>query len=790
MRDLFRLFMVMVMSQILLASCTEVAEALNPTDDPLEESLEGEVSFGASISSLQSKATESSFDSGDQISVTAYLSDEIYASNALYTYAGNVFTSEAPINLPEDGSSLSYRAVYPYTEMSDGVVEFSIKQDQSGTNYTASDLMSSALNATVQSSPSLTFEHVLSSVVVNITSEVTLVDVDATIESAEGLAYNMLDNSIEALGNTVSVSMNENGTYSYKAIVVPASYSAGDAIATIYVAGVEYVINTPESVTYESGYQYTFNLTIAYGSSDNSDLEVKFTDLLISDWGEGFTFNWTTTFATIESSMASLYDALVAVQLYTTSHFDFSYPSLMIAYDTMAANMISTTGDSNSGYDWFSPYLNGSAVSPDTTRSAFIWYCYERYISYTNRIIYLAGLSGDTSTEMMSYVAAAKSMRAMFYLDLARLYEPLANDYTNISGVEGFTVPYIGEDTTDEEKANNPRLTRDELFEKIFADLDDVEYLYLDGGVSPLSARVPNLAVVYGFKARAYLWLGGFDSSNYESAATYARKAIDTSGASIMSESQYCDILSGFNTPNSSWMLYMNQLELNMSNLCNYLAWMSSEVTDTYGILLAEGVSSARYDRMSDTDFRKRLFLSGTPQYSDYADISLRSSDDFSWASPYSTIKFRPFLGELNNFLIGNATSIPLMRVEEMYFIEAEAIAHNSASEGASLLNSFMSYRDSAYSFSSSDSAAVVDEIVFQKSVELWGEGIYLFDAKRLGLGIYLNYDGSNAATASQFNIDGVAPWWNLVFPTYAVEDNSALEGMNNPDPSEVYSTL
>ena len=77
------------------------------------------------------------------------------------------------------------------------------------------------------------------------------------------------------------------------------------------------------------------------------------------------------------------------------------------------------------------------------------------------------------------------------------------------------------------------------------------------------------------------------------------------------------------------------------------------------------------------------------------------------------------------------------MRVEEMYFIEAEAAAHLNASEGKTLVEKFMqTYRYPEYSCSVSSSDDVVEEIVFQKRVELWGEGLTFFDIKRLNMSL------------------------------------------------------
>ncbi len=493
----------------------------------------------------------------------------------------------------------------------------------------------------------------------------------------------------------------------------------------------------------------------------------------------------------LEAMVNAIPVAMVEVgAVYNSSyHYEFGYPSLMMCYDNMCGNAISVGGDENSGYNWFSYFANGGGLGPDYTRTYYIWASYFNFIKAANDVVATITSEGEENipTTSMSYLAAAKAFRALFYLDLARLFDPMENAYTDVSSVAGLTLPYISDVTTEDDARYNPRLPREEMFDVIFADLDSAEELYLTEGVEILSGTNPSLAVVYGLKARAYLWLGSFDSSNYATAAEYASKAIEASGCSIMGATDYCSTSNGFNTPNGSWMWYMPQSSDATSNLLNFVAWMSSEANYGYGALVGEGILSSSYDRMSDTDFRKKLFLSGEPSYADYADVTLLSESEFSSLFPYASLKFRPLGGAYTDYTSGNATSIPLMRVEEMYLIEAEAKAHTSGSEGAALLKTFMANRDDSYSFSSTTSSVVVEEIAFQKGIEFWGEGLALFDSKRLGLGLTTGYAGTNAASAGRFDMEGVIPWWNLPFPTSELTQNTALQGLNNPDPSEFY---
>ncbi len=470
-------------------------------------------------------------------------------------------------------------------------------------------------------------------------------------------------------------------------------------------------------------------------------------------------------------------------------HCDFGYPSLMVVYDALCGNVLSVGGDANSGYDWFSTYTDGTGLALNYTRPYAIWTNYFNFLKSANDVISTISAGGEMSTSSMSYMASAKAFRALYYLDMARLYEPLANDYTDISNIEGLTLPYISETTSEDEARNNPRLSREEMFTKIFEDLDAAEQLYQTEGVAiPTNKVNPSLAVVYGLKARAYLWLGGSDESAYAKAAEYARKAITESGCSIMSEADWTNPTSGFNTPNDSWMWCLPQSAESVSNLLNYVAWLSPEATYGYGALVQMGVKNSTYDRLSDSDFRKKLIIGADCNYADYKDVTLIPAESWSAGSsiyPYANIKMRPGSGKIDDDKTGNVTSVPTMRVEEMYLIEAEAVAHTNAAEGAALLKTFMANRDASYVFNGSSADEVVEEIIFQKGVEFWGEGVVFFDIKRLGLGMHTGYAGTNVASASRFDIDLRAPWWNMPIPESEETQNPALQGFNNPNPTE-----
>ena len=79
---------------------------------------------------------------------------------------------------------------------------------------------------------------------------------------------------------------------------------------------------------------------------------------------------------------------------------------------------------------------------------------------------------------------------------------------------------------------------------------------------------------------------------------------------------------------------------------------------------------------------------------------------------------------------------------------------------------------------------AFIQELLFQKRVEFWGEGILIYDYKRLNQGIARGYSGTNFPAVARFNTTGRSPQWNIVLPRVEAQANTAI--VNNPDPTEL----
>lgn len=468
-------------------------------------------------------------------------------------------------------------------------------------------------------------------------------------------------------------------------------------------------------------------------------------------------------------------------------HVDFSYPAQMIIRDVL-------TGDFayyQSGYDHFSTWAQNESLGQDYRTTQLVWYTYYKIILAANSALEVLPADLEDNT-MLAYRGEALAVRAAMYLDLARMYEFLPNDKTvsvnsSNNDVTGLTVPIVTETTTEAEAQNNPRASHDDMFAFILGDLDEAESLI--GGAARPNKQLPDLSVVYGLKARLYMW-----AENYPKAAEYARMAINAHSGSPLTSDEWLSTTTGFNDlSSSSWMWglqYASEENPVLSGIVNWTSWMSSETSFGYAGITAGTypmIDANLYSSIPNTDFRKLSYKAPAGGLLAGSEPVI-NQEWYEAAAEYASFKFRPGSGNGDDTTVGCAVGLPLMRVEEMYLIEAEATAHTSPNSGKELLETFVkTYRDATYSCAASDVDGVVDACFQQKRIELWGEGLIFFDIKRLNKSVTRAYAGSNWPELQQLNSNGRPAWMNYCIVGLEAQTNIAVEGYNNPDPSGLY---
>ena len=489
-------------------------------------------------------------------------------------------------------------------------------------------------------------------------------------------------------------------------------------------------------------------------------------------------------------------------------HGDFGISAIHLATESMLED-IAILGEM--GYYWFGSYYQNSSQGSDYIWCAFFWNQYYKWIKLVNEIINVVG-EDISSKDVRNILGQAYAYRAMYYIDLARLYEPKPNKLVNPSAaILGKTVPIIKEDTTEEDAKNNPRADREEMYQFILNDLKKAEE-YLKDGLNSYTS--PGLTAVYGLYARAYIELGAtyaemgnpttWDMTSekaYSEAAKYARKAINMNLHSPLTQSQWEDPKSGFNdgSANRSWIWGLTVSSENLSNLIANVAHRSCEAIYGYAVWTKLGVNQALYNQINDEDFRKHSWYDPDLDYSYRFAGSADEQYGFVYGSMYNypaekyeSIKFRPADGNVMDYTVGNCADWPLMRIEEMYFIEMEANLYleGGLEKARELLNDFMQeYRYSSYDCTvmTLSEAAFIKEMMLQKRIEFWGEGVLFFDYKRLNQGITRGYSGTNVPATATFNTDGRSPQWNIVITRGEYQSNKGIKHPddNNPDPTE-----
>lgn len=460
--------------------------------------------------------------------------------------------------------------------------------------------------------------------------------------------------------------------------------------------------------------------------------------------------------------------------------FDFGYEAMSIIRDLYCQDMPVVNAE---GWEWFANWARNRVMGDGYLYGQLIWNFYWAMLKPANDAISVIDPESATPVQLQ-YLGIAKCFRALTYLDLARMYEFKPNKYTSAPAVEGLTVQIVTPGMSEAEARNNPRVTKEKIAEFIMADLTDaIKYLE---GYTPTAKNFPTQAVAYGLQARLYLWL-----EDYTNAKIAAQAALAAGNFTPLNEAQWHDTTTGFNnsSANAAWMwadmiASTDQTVVKDGGAAGWIGHFSNEATFGYA-WYAGGLRAADrsfYERMKDTDFRKWSFLApeDSPLRAKTKFCSSTDPEFIAGLPDYASTKFRPAQGNIDSPTVGGAADFPLMRCEEMYFIIAECDAR--AGSVASLVNFMTSYRDPSYTCTKTGQD-LIDEVIFQKRAEFWGEGLVYFDYKRLNLSITRGYAGTNhIKDYATYNTDGLAPWFNQCAVSIENKQNPAF--VNNPDPS------
>lgn len=293
-----------------------------------------------------------------------------------------------------------------------------------------------------------------------------------------------------------------------------------------------------------------------------------------------------------------------------------------------------------------------------------------------------------------------------------------------------------------------PRSSVNEVYTQINSDIDEAIDL-LSGLTSRPSKSHINVNVAKGIKARIAL-----TQQNWPLAAQMAKEA--RQGFNLMSNTQYLDGFSDTNNP--EWMWGIDHRDDHPTYFYSFYAYLGDfSSTNTRGN--PKAIFSPLYDQLSNTDIRKQLW---DPTGSNTSFPIVAGGTRF----PYMTRKFM-----LDN--PGNSNGdLVFMRAAEMYLIEAEALARQGGQDASAqqALFTLANKRDPAYVLSTKTGQALIDEIMIQRRVELWGEGFRFYDLKRLNQPLDRSGGNHNNTLAQKINEPAGTLAWQFLIPRAEIE--------------------
>lgn len=479
----------------------------------------------------------------------------------------------------------------------------------------------------------------------------------------------------------------------------------------------------------------------------------------------------------LEADVLSLYSSMIellAIEDWYGGqlHFDFGYAAVMLMMDSWGQDMPSE----DSSYNWFASSQDMTDRTQTSPLGYFIWNNLYKQLGLANQVIATVPAESEDATSL-NFRGQALAVRAFDYLNLVQLYQ-----YTYVGHENELAVPIIAETMTNDEAKNNPRATVAEVYEQILSDLKEAIAILPETGVS---GQV-NRKVAYGLRARAHLLMQNYDQA-YDDAVEAAKGYLPYSIAEVSKPS--------FNAFNHAWLWGNVISETNdvvLSGIVNFPAHMCSFTGNGYSPgYSGRYINSQLYSRIPDTDVRKGWWATVDEEGQwvapnvdwtwaiTYNGSAYNIAEWEGWQAPYLNVKFGAYNDLYDNAT--NACDIPLMRVEEMLLIQAEAkgLSQNgSVAEGKAILESFVqTYRDPSYTCTASSKEEFIDAVWFQRRIELWGEGQSWFDIMRLKKPVHRL--GTNFESTVAWNLPAEASIFPLIIPEAETNVNPACT--NNP---------
>lgn len=424
----------------------------------------------------------------------------------------------------------------------------------------------------------------------------------------------------------------------------------------------------------------------------------------------------------------------------STRHDNYGHKSVDLANDLMGNDMIIHS----QGYGWYNTdyqYTAWQVAAGTANRSDIVWSFYYDVIRKVNNLL-VATANQPSTPDLDRARGQALGIRAWCYFNLINNFQQTYKGNENAKGVPYYT----GVDANDKGRG-----TVQEVYNGIIADLTQAENLL--NGKPRVDKTQIDVSVVRGFRARVALVM-----EDWATAATYANQA--KAGYPLMSQTAYTSRSAFSSIANPEWMWGALITAANATIYASFFSHMDPSQLSYAQLGGQKKITKALYDLIPASDIRKQVFTApgtGNANFPDYCQRKHLVPTIGSWAADYL-----------------------YMRASEMYLIEAEALAkQGQEAQARTVLQQLVQARNPSYSAAGLSGSALINEILLQRRIELWGEGFSLFDIKRSRVGLN-RPSGPGNHGAPNFNpvvytLPDASPLFLMRIPQRELDNNSAM---------------
>ncbi|MDO4949154.1 MAG: RagB/SusD family nutrient uptake outer membrane protein [Bacteroidales bacterium] len=434
------------------------------------------------------------------------------------------------------------------------------------------------------------------------------------------------------------------------------------------------------------------------------------------------------------------------------THQCFGISAYNLMADVMGEDMVMAA--QGSGWFWYDCLYNvKSRFTSSTWRSYDLWNAYYTWISNANYILAAEETMEGTSLERGYALGQAYAIRAYSYFMLAQSFARTYKGHESEA-----CCPIYMEPTTASTKGQ-PRSSVKEVYDLILADINKaIDYLK---GTTKKHASHISYDVALGLKARIALTM-----EDWSTAKAAAKDAIGATSAVVTKVADFA----GVNSVGYKNVMWGAEVIADQSGMyAGFFTHMDADA-GAYGSTAQKRINTELYARIRPTDDRLAWWDSANSLQQE----KFKFSDISTWLGDYVW-----------------------MRVEEMYLIAAEAECRLGEEDAAKTdLMALMSKRDSNYTCSKTGTAlgattdewtnSLLEEILIQRRIELWGEAGRVYDIRRLKQGFKrtaaMGWPAS-AQLSGRPTDDPENYMWVLTIPQSEFDgnENMTLENDQNP---------